>query len=76
MVRTIQFSPFTLFPLEITFKYTKTCAIYRWGQTQFYHSSTIEWLLVGYDGGQVGQLFLTGKEMSYDDCHVSLMLFC
>ena len=69
MVRALQFAPSTLFTLESTCKYTQPCAIYRWGQTQFHHSSTIELLLVGSDGGRLGQLF-------YDDFHVSLLLLC
>ena len=68
MVRALQFAPFTVFPLESNCKYTQLCAIYRWGRTQFHHSSTLEWLLVGSDGGRVGQLF-------YDDFHVVLLLF-
>ena len=75
MVRALQFAPSALFPLEITCKYTQPCAIYRWGPTQFHHSSTLEWLLVGSDGGQVGQSFLLTKEICSDDFHVSLMLF-
>ena len=71
----LQFVPYTLSPLERTCKYTQPCAVYRWGQTQFNHSSTLEWLLVGSDGGRVGLLFLLVKETCYDDCHVSLLLF-
>ena len=68
MVRALHFVPSTLFPLESTCKYTQPWAIYRWGRTQFHHSSTLEWILVGSDGGQMGQLF-------HDDCHVSLLFF-
>ena len=75
MVRAIQFSHSTLFPLESTCKYTQPCAIYRWGPTQFHHSSTLEWLLVGSDGVRVGKLLVLGKVIRYDDFHVSLLLF-
>ena len=75
MVCALQFAPSTLFPLEITCKYTQNCAIYRWGQTQFHHSSTLDWLLVGSSGGRVGRLLLFGKEIRYDDCHARLLLF-
>ena len=75
VVRALQFSPSTLFTLVRTCKYTQHCAIYRWGQTQFHHSSTLERFLVGSDGGRLGQLFLLGKEISSNDCHVSLMFF-
>ena len=75
MVLDLQFEPYTFFPLEITCNYKKPCVIYRWGQTQFHHSSTLEWLLVRYDGGWVGQSFLIGKEIFSDDYHVSLLFF-
>ena len=74
MVRALQFAPSTLFPLESTCKYTQPCAIYRWGRTQFRHISTLECLLVGSDGGKVGELFLLAKKIRSDDCHVSLLL--
>ena len=76
MVHNIQFAPYTLFYLEITCKYTQPCDIYRWGQTQSPHSSTLEWLLVGSYGGRVVRSFLLGEEISSDDCHVILLLFC
>ena len=75
MVRALQFAPSTFFLLEITCKYTQPSSIYRWGPTQFHLSSTLEWLLVGSDGGWVGQLFVLGKDVFYDDFHVSLLLF-
>ena len=65
MVRALQFAPSALFPLERTCKYKKYCAIYRWGQTQFHHSSILEWLLVGSDGVRVGQLLVLGKDIFY-----------
>ena len=70
MMLFLHFAPSTLITLERTFKYTQPCAIYRWYQKKFHHSSTLEWLLVGYDGGQVGQSLLPGKEIRSDDCHV------
>ena len=73
MVHALQFAPSTLFTLESNCKYTQPCAIYRWCPNQFHHISTIEWLLVGSDGGRVGQSFLLGKEIRSDDCHVSLL---
>ena len=76
MMRALQFAPSTLFLLESTCNYTQPCAIYRWGPTQFHQSSTLEWLLVGSDGGRVGQSFVLGKDINYDDFHVSLLLFC
>ena len=76
MVRAIQFAPSTLFPRESNCKYTQPCDIYRWGETQFHRSSTLEWILVGSDGGRVGQSFLLGKEICSDDFHASLLLFC
>ena len=75
MVRTLQFAPYTLFTLERTYKYTQPCDIYRLGQTQFHYSPTLEWLLVGSDGGRVVQLFLVGKEICSDDFHVILLFF-
>ena len=75
MVRALQFAPSTLFPLERTFKYTKPCAIYLRGQTQFHHRSSLEWLLVGSDGGRVGRSFLLGNRISYDYFHMSLIFF-
>ena len=68
---------FTLhfFTLEITCKYTQPCDIYRWGQTQYHHGSTHEWLLVGPDGGRVGQSLLSEKEICSDDFRVILLLF-
>ena len=75
MVRTLQFAPYALFTLERTCKYTQLFAIYRWGQTQFHHSSTLEWLLVGSDGGWVVQSFLVGKEICSDEFHVILLFF-
>ena len=76
MVRALQFASSELFALESTCKYTQPCAIYRWGRTQFHHSSTLEWLLVGSDVVWLGQSLLIGKEIRSDDCHVSLLLFC
>ena len=61
MVRALQFAPSTLFPLSIMCKYIQPCAIYHWGLTQFCHSSTLQWLLVGSDVGRVGLLVLGGK---------------
>ena len=75
MVRALQFAPSTFFPLEINFKYTQPCAVYRWGPTQFHHSFTLEWLLVESDGGRVGQSFVLGKDIRYDDFHVNLLFF-
>ena len=75
MVRALQFAPSKSFPLESTCKYTQPCAIYRWGQTQFHHSSTPECLLVVSDGGWVGRSLLLEKEIHFDDFHVSLLLF-
>ena len=53
MLHALQFASSTFFPLERTCKYTQPCTIYHWGQTQFHHSSTLEWLLVGSDGGRL-----------------------
>ena len=75
MVRALKFATSTLFSLKSTCKYTQTCTIYRWGQTQFHHSSTLEWFLVGSDGGRVGQSLLLRKVILSDDCHVILLLF-
>ena len=75
MVRALQFAPSTLFTFESTCNYTQPCAIYRWGPTLFNHSSTLEWLLVGSDVGQVRQSLLLAKEIRSDDFHVSLRLF-
>ena len=75
MARALQFAPYTFFPIEITCKYTQPCAIYRWGPTQFHHSSTLKWLFVGSYGGRVGQWFLLSKGIRSDDFHVSLLLF-
>ena len=64
------------FPLkELVILHTQPCSIDRWGQKQFYHSSTLEWLLVGSDRGRVRQFFSLGKETRFDDCHVSLICF-
>ena len=49
MVRTLQFAPSKIFPLERTCKYTQTFSIYRWGQTQIHHSSRLELMEVGSD---------------------------
>ena len=76
MVRALQFTPYTLFNLEITCKYIQPCTIYRWGKTQFNHISTLEWLLVGSGGGRVGRLLLPVKDTRSDNLHVSLMLLC
>ena len=58
MVRALYFPPSTLFPHEGNFKYTQPCTIYHWCQKKFHHSSTLEWLLVGSDGGRVGRFFI------------------
>ena len=65
MVRTLQFAPSTPFPLVRTCKYTQPRAIYRWGQNQFHHSSTPEWILVRSDGVRVRRLFLLGKDFLF-----------
>ena len=76
MVRALQFAPSTFPPLESNCKYTQPCAIYRWDPTQFHHNSTLEWLLVGSNEGRVGQSFILGKDIRYDDFNVSILLFC
>ena len=76
MVRALQFAHYTFFSLEITCNYTQPCIIYCWGQNQFQHSSTLEWVLFGSDGGRVGQSFLLVNKILSDDFHVILLLFC